>query len=90
MNKRAIYYFDEKLVLSRYEHDILVLLINRPGWIFSREKIMDLVWLEPEESFDRTVDAHIKTIRAKLKSVKPEIDPIETHRGLGYALKEDL
>jgi two-component system, OmpR family, catabolic regulation response regulator CreB len=90
MNKRVIYYFDEKLILSRYEYEILVLFINRPGWVFSREKIMDLVWLEPEESFDRTVDAHIKTIRAKLKSVKPEIDPIETHRGLGYALKEDL
>jgi two-component system catabolic regulation response regulator CreB len=90
MNKRQIQYFGTKLVLSRYEYDILVLLINRPGWIFSREKIMDHVWLEPDDSFDRTVDAHIKTIRAKLKTVNPEIDPIETHRGIGYALREGL
>lgn len=90
MNKRQIHYFSERLVLTRYEFEILVLLINRPGWIFERQKIMDLVWLEPDDSFDRTVDAHIKTLRAKLKSVRPDIDPIETHRGIGYSLREDL
>ena len=49
---------------------------------------MDVAWDEPEASMDRTVDAHIKNIRAKLKSIKPEIDPIVTHRGVGYSLKE--
>jgi two-component system, OmpR family, catabolic regulation response regulator CreB len=90
MQKRQIRYFGERLALARYEFDILVLFVNRPGWIFTREKIMDLVWLEPGESFDRTVDAHIKTIRAKLKEVRPDIDPIETHRGVGYSLREGL
>lgn len=89
-NKRQITYFGQKLQLSRYEFDILSLLANRPGWIFNRQKIMDLVWLEPDESFDRTVDAHIKMLRAKLKAVRPDIDPIETHRGIGYSLKEGL
>jgi two-component system catabolic regulation response regulator CreB len=51
---------------------------------------MDLVWDEPETSMARTVDAHIKNIRAKLKNIKPDLDPIVTHRGTGYALKEDL
>ena len=51
---------------------------------------MDLAWEEPEASMDRTVDAHVKTIRAKLKAIKAEIDPIITHRGIGYSLKEDL
>ena len=50
---------------------------------------MEMVWVEPEESFDRTVDAHIKTIRAKLKEIKPDNDPIVTHRGVGYALKDE-
>ena len=39
---------------------------------------------------DRTVDAHIKNIRAKLKRTHPDTDPIITHRGTGYALREDL
>ena len=39
---------------------------------------------------DRTVDAHIKNLRAKLKSVTPDLDPIVTHRGTGYALKEQI
>jgi two-component system catabolic regulation response regulator CreB len=89
-NKRQIKYFKHALTLARYEYEILKLFIRRPGWVFSREKIMELVWVEPEESFDRTVDAHIKTIRAKLREVNPELDPIETHRGVGYALKEKL
>ncbi len=87
-NKRQIKFFDENLNLSRYEYDILRLFLDRPGWVFSREKIMDLVWIEPGESFDRTVDAHIKTIRAKLKIVNPNFEAIETHRGIGYALRD--
>lgn len=56
--------------------------------MYSREKLMEMVWEAPETSMDRTVDTHIKTIRAKLHKVKPGIDPIQTHRGVGYSLKE--
>jgi two-component system catabolic regulation response regulator CreB len=51
---------------------------------------MDLAWDDPDASMDRTIDAHIKNIRAKLKAIAPEKDPIITHRGVGYSLKEDL
>ncbi len=88
--KRSISYCGVKLQLPRYEYDILKLFIARPGWVFSREQIMDLVWTEPDESFERTVDAHIKSIRGKLRSVRADLDPIMTHRGVGYALREDL
>ena len=64
--------------------------INRPGHVFSRDKLMDMAWEEPEASLDRTVDAHIKNIRAKLRNVDPGSDPIITHRGIGYSLREDL
>jgi two-component system catabolic regulation response regulator CreB len=84
-----IRYFGESLPLSRYEYRLLRVLIERPGRVLSRDQLMDLAWEEPEASLDRTVDAHIKSLRAKLKKVRPEIDPIETHRGSGYALKED-
>ena len=39
-------------------------------------------------SLERTVDAHIKSLRAKLKEARTDADPIETHRGFGYSLRE--
>jgi two-component system catabolic regulation response regulator CreB len=89
-SKCQISYFGKVLDLSRYEYKILKIFIRRPGYVFSRDQLMDFVWDDPDTSMDRTVDAHIKNIRAKLKAIKPGIDPIITHRGLGYALKEDL
>lgn len=89
-SRRRISYFDNILDLSHYEYRILRTFIHRPGHVYSRDRLMDLAWDEPETSMDRTVDAHIKNIRAKLKAVKPELDPIVTHRGVGYSLKEDL
>ncbi|STR41869.1 two-component response regulator CreB [Klebsiella michiganensis] len=47
---------------------------------------MEQVWGDANESFDRTVDTHIKTLRAKLREVNPDISPINTHRGMGYSL----
>ncbi|MCC6489423.1 MAG: two-component system response regulator CreB [Candidatus Hydrogenedentes bacterium] len=86
--RMRISYCGETLDLSRYEYRLLELLLRRPGWVFSREQIMEHVWEEPESSMDRTVDTHVKTIRAKLRRITPDIDPIQTHRGLGYSLKE--
>lgn len=77
------------LDLSRYEFLLLQVFLRRPGQVYSREQLMDRVWDSPEASMDRTVDAHIKNLRNKLRAINPELDPIITHRGLGYALKED-
>lgn len=88
--KRQIRFFGEPLPLSKHEYNLLKVLISRPGAVFSRDRLMDLAWEEPEASMDRTVDAHIKNIRAKLKAVREDADPIVTHRGVGYSLKEDL
>jgi len=78
-----------RLSLTRYEFRLLKALASRPGRVFSRERLMSLAWEEPEASFERTVDAHIKTLRAKLRAVRPEPDLVVTHRGIGYALRED-
>lgn len=88
--RRQITYFGRVLELSRTEYDLLRTFIRRPGQVFTRDQLMTLAWNEPEASMDRTVDAHIKNLRAKLKVIRPEIDPIATHRGTGYALKEDV
>jgi two-component system catabolic regulation response regulator CreB len=88
--KRTIAFFGTALELSKYEYDILRQFIERKGHVFSREQLMNLVWEQPETSLDRTVDAHIKNIRAKLRAVRPDLEPILTHRGSGYSLRDDL
>ncbi|MES2956795.1 MAG: two-component system response regulator CreB [Pseudomonadota bacterium] len=88
--RRQIRYYGRLLDLSRYEYGLLQTLLSRPGFVFTRERLLDLVWDDANESLDRTVDAHVKTLRAKLKVVAPELEPIRTHRGVGYALAEDL
>ncbi|MFH1037785.1 MAG: two-component system response regulator CreB [PVC group bacterium] len=82
-------YFGTPLDLSRYELGILRVLIRQPGRVYSRRRLMELVWEEPECSWERTVDAHIKSLRRKLREVRPDEEAIRTHRGLGYSLKED-
>ncbi len=88
--KRTIHYYGRALDLSRYEFGLLKTLIGRPGFVFTRERLLSLVWDDDTDSLDRTVDAHVKTLRAKLKTVAPSLEPIRTHRGVGYALAEDL
>jgi len=85
----VISYFGKKLALSRYEFRILKVLVERPGWVYSREKLMSMCWEDPAASMERTVDAHVKSIRAKLHAVTPGREAINTHRGLGYSLAED-
>lgn len=86
--RMKIWYYGKPLDLSRYEFRILEVLLRRPGWVYSRDKLMEMAWESPEVSLDRTVDTHVKTIRAKLRAIKPEVDPIQTHRGIGYSLRE--
>jgi two-component system catabolic regulation response regulator CreB len=88
--RHQIRYYGRLLELSRYEYGILRLLVQRPGRVFTRDELLDKVWDGGSESFDRTVDAHIKTLRAKLKTIAPELEPIRTLRGSGYALSEEL
>lgn len=88
--RRQIRFYGKPLELSRYEYGLLKTLASRPGHVFTRDALLERVWDDPGESLDRTVDAHVKTLRAKMKAVAPGLDPIRTHRGTGYALAEDL
>jgi two-component system catabolic regulation response regulator CreB len=88
--KRQIRFYGRLLDLSRYEYGLLKTLVSRPGFVFTRDRLLALVWDDDTDSLDRTVDAHVKTLRAKLKAVAPALEPIRTHRGVGYALAEDL
>ena len=86
---QRIRYRGEWLALTRYEYQLLACLLARPGAILSREHLMDAVWSDAPDTVDRTVDTHIKTLRAKLRLAAPDADPIRTHRGLGYSLEPE-
>lgn len=87
-NRMRILYRGHALELARCEFLILETLIRRPGWVFTRQQLMERALDDASPSGDRTIDTHIKTLRAKLKEIDPGPSPIQTHRGFGYALKE--
>lgn len=70
--------------LTRYEYLILSQMMSYPNRKYSREELLSAASLD-SESFDRTVDTHIKTIRKKIATVKPDFNPIKTHRNMGYS-----
>lgn len=82
-------YRGRELELTRNEYRLLAALLAAPGRVFSREQLMSAAWDDPGAALDRTVDAHVKLLRAKLREAAPESDPIVTHRGLGYSLREE-
>jgi two-component system catabolic regulation response regulator CreB len=84
-----ISYRGAPLDLTRNEYRLLAALLSSPGRVFSREQLMNAAWEDPGAATDRTVDAHIKLLRAKLRVTAPEADPLVTHRGLGYSLREE-
>lgn len=82
--KRQVFVQAEEVNLTKKEFDILVLLASRPGQVFTREHILDVIWHDDASVSDRTVDVHIGRLRDKI-NVHPDHPPyIETVRGVGY------
>ena len=81
-----IVYCGQALDLTRYEYLLLKTLLEHPGHVLTRARLMDRVWADAPETLDRTVDAHVKSLRAKLRHIDAGADPIQTHRGMGYSL----
>ncbi len=76
------------LDLTAHEYKLLLVLLAAPGRVFTRDQLLDRAWPDPGAVTDRTVDAHIKSIRAKLRAVDPAAaDRIQTRRGLGYVME---
>jgi two-component system, OmpR family, catabolic regulation response regulator CreB len=83
---QRVSYAGMPLPLTRRELGLLNALLRTPGRIWSREALLDTVWGQDADSTDRTVDTHIKTLRAKLREACGDVELIVTHRGLGYAI----
>lgn len=81
-----VLFHGQPLDLTRYEYLLLKTLLAHPGHVLSRAQLMERVWSGAPDTLERTVDAHVKSLRAKLRAVDAQADPIHTHRGLGYSL----
>jgi DNA-binding response OmpR family regulator len=75
---------DRKVDLTATEFRILKILASRMGWVFSREQLLDELWGHDKVVIDRTIDVHIKHLRAKLGRAAKFIKNV---RGLGYKLE---
>ena len=76
----------QALPLTRREYRLLSHLLRGAGRIHSRDALLAAAWGDDSESTDRTVDTHIKTLRAKLRELDASREYISTHRGMGYCL----
>lgn len=76
----------QELELTRVEFDLLALLLSKPGHVFTRTSIIDLVWGPGFALSDRTIDSHIKALRREIARAGGPSAIIETVRGVGYRL----
>ena len=79
-----VFFRHTELSLTRSEYRILTTMVQRPGQVFSRAQLLDICDSD-EDSSERSVDTHIKTLRAKLRPLNGD-HLIVTRRGIGYLL----
>ncbi len=87
--RRQIHYRSRPLDLTLHEYRLLETLLSQPERVFTRGQLLERGWDDPDHRLERTIDSHIKSLRNKLRKIKPDADPICTHRGVGYSLIPD-
>lgn len=75
---------DQTIPLTRKELDLLWILASNPGRVFTRDNLLTMAWGYDTESTDRTIDTHIKRLRAKLDELAHPAWQIKTVWGVGY------
>ena len=86
--RHACLWKGDAVTLTVTEFLILEALAQRPGFVKSRDQLMDAAYEDQVYVDDRTIDSHIKRIRKKFRGVDGEFDAIETLYGVGYKYKE--
>ena len=83
VNERRVYVSDKEIKLTAKEFDLVYLLANNPGKVYTRENIYTLLW--NEEAFDvRNIDVHVRNIREKIEVNPKDPNYIKTKWGVGY------
>ena len=85
LTRHSVYVDNKKIGLTFSEFGILKILASKKGWVFSREKIISLLWEGEKVVIERTVDVHIKNLREKLGKAGKYIKNV---RGVGYKIEE--
>jgi two-component system catabolic regulation response regulator CreB len=85
--QRLVTYEAKPIDLTRAEYQLMTSFIAQPGRVFSRRQLIEDIWSSNHPSDERAIDTHIKTLRAKLKTLNPHKEFIITHRGFGYSLE---
>ena len=75
---------DKELELTAVEFKLLHVMHQQPGRIFSRSKLMDLIYQDQRIVSDRTIDSHVKKLRKKLAELAPQQELIQSVYGAGY------
>ena len=73
------------LKLTAHEFRLLQQLLSQPGRVFTREQLLGAIGAAADAGYERNIDGHIKTLRAKLREIAADREPIQTHRGFGYS-----
>jgi two-component system, OmpR family, catabolic regulation response regulator CreB len=73
------------LKLTAHEYRLLQQMLSHPERVFTREQLLSAVGSVADAGYERNIDGHIKTLRAKLRDIAPDREPIQTHRGFGYS-----
>jgi two-component system catabolic regulation response regulator CreB len=87
--KLQIFYHQQLLQLTRVEFKLLQTLVEQPQRVFSRDQLLTAVGATAEAGYDRSIDTHIKTLRAKLRNIVEDAEPIQTQRGFGYSYQPE-
>ena len=86
--KKAIVRRDgQEVALTKSEFKLLCALAERPGWVFSRAQLLQVVWDYDYSGDTRLVDVHVRRLRAKIERDPADPAWIVTVRGLGYKLQ---
>lgn len=86
--ERIVWFHNEKLDLTPVEYRLLMTLMQKPGSVVSREKLLDEIYEDKRIVGDRTVDSHVKNLRKKFQKIKPEINLFKSVYKRGYKLEE--
>jgi len=86
-NTRSVTVDDRPVTLTALEFDLLHFLAQRPGWVYTRDQLMETVWGHTFFTDTSTVTVHVRRLRAKLESDPRHPTLIETVWGVGYRLR---
>lgn len=75
----------QPLELTAQEFRLFAHLMAHPERVFSRQQLLEAIGAGGSANYERNIDGNIRSVRAKIRKLAPERDPIQTHRGFGYS-----